>query len=212
MRYDIYKIKKNVDKGAKKMYKEKVISLNGNRKLINAVKKAGLETFNPRGEYNGYGYKRLPLAVRIKSLGEMRKFNKIKAEILSLPPKKEKTQEEKIQEWARRLSKLTDTPIDECVQIAYEKLNYQIEQVNKLIDRGPSRERDKLIRKIERQNPLRRIENREHAEAILEASKRHNCTAYEIYLDEAEELAKLGEIDYEDKKSYARAKIREDSE
>lgn len=49
-------------------YKEKVISLDGNRKLINACKKNSLETFNPRGCWNGYGYEKLPMAVKIKGV------------------------------------------------------------------------------------------------------------------------------------------------
>ena len=62
-------------------YKSKSIPLNGNRKLINVVKKAGLKTYHPKGCWNGFGYEMLPLEVEINSLSEMRKFNKIKREL-----------------------------------------------------------------------------------------------------------------------------------
>ena len=42
--------------------------LEGNRKLINACKKNNLQTFNPQGKWNGYGYEKLPMAVKITSL------------------------------------------------------------------------------------------------------------------------------------------------
>ena len=70
-----------MNKTTKKPYQPKVISLQGNRRLQNAVKKAGLKTVHPQGRFNGYGYEKLPLAVEIHSLGEMRKYNKIKREI-----------------------------------------------------------------------------------------------------------------------------------
>ncbi|GEM_PF-4504976 len=71
-----------------KEYKSKVISLDGNRKLQNALRKAGLNLFNPRGGWNGYGYDRLPLAVNITSLSEMRKYNKIKKKLMLFPLQK----------------------------------------------------------------------------------------------------------------------------
>ncbi len=39
------------------------------------------------------------------------------------------------------------------------------------------------------------IEDREHAEAVLSASRRHRLTDYESRLDEGRELAAIGEID-----------------
>ena len=62
-------------------YKEKIIPLGSDRRFIYALKKAGIECFHPRGAYNGYGYVQLPMAARITSLSEMRKYNKIKREI-----------------------------------------------------------------------------------------------------------------------------------
>ena len=97
------------------------ISLNGDRKLINAVKKAGLKTINPNGPYNGYGYEKLPLHVVIESLGDKRKFNSVKNEISDVPKKAPKTEEQKMEEWARRLSKLTGMSHSEAMEIAEEK-------------------------------------------------------------------------------------------
>lgn len=76
-------------KMSKKEYKTKVIELNSDRKLINRVKKAGINTYHPNGMWNGYGYEQLPLVAEITSLSEMRRFNKIKKEL------KEERQREK---------------------------------------------------------------------------------------------------------------------
>lgn len=82
-------------------YKQKSISLQGNRKLINAVRKAGLRTYNPKGSWNGYGYEQLPLEVEINSVGEMRKFNKIKKELEVNANKLEAEKERKYAELAK---------------------------------------------------------------------------------------------------------------
>lgn len=50
------------------------LSCDGNRRLINAAKKAGLTTFTPLGEWNGYGYTRLSTAVKIETVSELKKF------------------------------------------------------------------------------------------------------------------------------------------
>ncbi len=202
----------------KKEYKAHNESLNSNRKLINAIKKAGIETYHPEGRWNGYGYERLPLVAKIKSLGEQRKFNKIKKEIIAYQeehPKKEKTMEEVIETWAKRLVKLYNPTVEddekltleEAKEIAWEKLKYQNEQINKMIERqyerGYSIRREKLIDKMERANPLRYIKDAEHACRIVEAHNRHT-SGYDRDLAEAHELEDSGEIE----KGTARVEAR----
>lgn len=199
-------------KGKRKMknYKIKSISLGGNRKLINAVKKEGLQTFNPQGKWNGYGYEKLPLSVRITSISEMRKFNKIKNEIEESHTR-QITEQEKKEKWATRLSKLTGISISEALEIAKEKEEYKAEQIEKMEDKqfdNYSVKREKLINKMERENPLRYIKNKEHAQAILSASRRHNCSNYEEMLDVAREKASSGDIDKSEVKEYARQNMR----
>lgn len=192
-------------------YQTKFISLNGNRKLINAVKKAELETVNPQGAWNGYGYERLPLHVVIKSIGDMRKFNKIKNELDNKAEKKSpKSEEKKILSWAKRLSRLTDTPLEEALVIANEKLQYKEKQIQELEKRQEIRystKRQTLINEIARSNPLRRIENKCHAIAILAASNRHKKSNYEINLEVGRLLAQIGEIDKSEVKEYAHRNI-----
>jgi hypothetical protein len=71
----------------------------------------------------------------------------------------------------------------------------------------PSILRDRLIAKMERENPLRRIEDESHAQAIIAASNRHKNTNYEDKLDEARELAQRGDIDHSEVKEYARSNM-----
>ncbi len=192
-------------------YKIKVIELNGDRKLQNACKKAGIELFNPQGAWNGYGYEKLPMCAKIKSLSEMRKFNQIKRE-LDGTAKKVLTPEEKMQKWAERLAKLTGISVEDALKIAHEKLDYKQSCIDELEDKQYehySTERAKLINKLSRENPLRAITDKEHAFAILAASHRHNDTDYEYQLEEAKELAQRGELDHEDVQMYARMRKHE---
>jgi hypothetical protein len=195
-------------------YKTKNICLDGDRKLINAVKKAGLKTCNPQGKYNGYGYEKLPLHVILEGVGDVRKFNAIKKE-LDGETKKVKTDDERKTEWCNRLAKLTGISIEEATMIAEEKVAYKEEQIWKMNDKNcdnPSKERETLIRKMERENPLRRITDAAHANAILAAHDRHNNTDYEAQLDRARDLAEYGEIDRSEVKDFARINQRKASE
>lgn len=130
---------------------------------------------------------------------------------------KKKTDEEKKTEWASRLVKLLanieDITLEEALEIAKEKLEYKEEQIMAMEERQcerPSVQRSKLIRKMEKENPLRRIKDAEHAENILIASRRHNRTDYERVLDEARERAREGEIDRSEVKGYARTHYNRD--
>lgn len=48
--------------------------LNGNRKLISACKKKGLIVYNPKGEYNGFGYTKLPAVVVLMNQFDLETF------------------------------------------------------------------------------------------------------------------------------------------
>ena len=189
-----------------KTYPEK-ISLNGDRKLINAVKKSGLKTMNPQGEYNGYGYEKLEMHVVIESPGDKKKYNAVVKELQGAPVKPKKTENEKKEVWSKRLSKLTGIPIEEAREIADEKIQFKERKIEEIEDRQNdhrSRKRETLLKKMERENPLRRIEDEDHALAILAASDRHRNTNYNSALDQARYLADRGEIDRSEVKDWAR--------
>jgi len=156
--------------------------------------------------WNGYGYKDKTYIYTINGTG----IKKLK-EILNKPKKerKSKTEEEIILSWCKRLSKLSTVSFEDAKTIALEKINYKIDKINEMIMRddrsmNASIRRGKLISKMERENPLRRIKDADHAYAILSASRRHNETNYDEMLEEARELASIGEIDKNEVKEYAR--------
>ena len=178
------------------MYQKKSIKLNGNRRLINACKKAGLDCYNPQGEWNGFGYTRLPMEVMIHSISDMRKYNNILRDIDSDHVRKV-TEEEKEERWCKRLSKLTGITLEEAKKIAANKKDAKIKEIDNLEERqckDYSSEREKLITKIRRSNPLRYIENEEHAHKIINAHNRHSNTAYDSYLEEIHQMEAEGEI------------------
>lgn len=162
-------------------------------------------------DYNGYGWSThigeyLMTLSKAKELQALVEGKKIEA------AKKVKTEEEKEEAWAKRLSKLTGISMEKAKEIAIEKYNAKVDQINALISRdcgvrGASVRRGHLIRMIERSNPLRYIKNKEHAMAILAASYRHNSTDYDELLEENRWEASMGNMDYEDVRSDARAKV-----
>lgn len=172
--------------------------------LANAV-----ETKSYGDNYNGYGWSSwyhnyLLTPTKVKELQTIIDGKKAKQ-------KPRKTEDEIIEAWAKRLSKLTGISIDIAKDIAIEKLNAKTEQRNALInrdsERGYSTRRHALIRKIDRSNPLRRITDRSHAMNILAASYRHNHTDYDAILEDNREKAEWGEMDYEDVRYEARKAV-----
>jgi hypothetical protein len=161
--------------------------------------------------FNGYGYS-----------DQVRNYTLSAEEVVeynNLAPRKQtkkKSYEERMQvaydSWCKRLSKLTGITIEEARVIADEKLAYKQDRINMMIERSferPSIMRDRLIAKMERENPLRRIEDEAHAQAIIAASNRHKNTNYEDKLEEARELAKRGDIQPDEVKEYARTNMVE---
>jgi len=198
-------------KSRKSVY-PKIISLCGDRKIINACKKAGLPLHNPQGRWNGLGYERLPLVVSIINISSFRKLNKIiKLVNESSANTPKKSYSEKKEEWRKKLSRLSGISLEESREISEEKNEYLQDQISILEDRNadfPSRKREVIINKLRRSNPLRHITDRDHANNILWASKHHKETDYEEKLVEGRNLAKIGEIEYSEIKNYAREAIR----
>ena len=127
------------------------------RKQINIVK-----SLNPsysktlKGEYNGFGYDDLGKHVFADNFSEVLKYlKKLSTE------KKEVKIINKKENWSKRLSKLTDISFEKALEIAEEKEQAKYNQIDDLKARGYSKQRYQLIAKIERSNPLRRIENKE---------------------------------------------------
>ena len=153
-------------------------------------------------DWNGYGYEKKTYIYVVNR----RQYNVVrdildeetakKAEKVKRTPK---TEEERTDAWACRLSRLTGISVEEAREIAEEKKMYHIERINELIERdyerGCSVMRGKLIRRLERENPLRTIKDADHANAIISASKRHKETDYELRLSAAHELEELGIVE-----------------
>lgn len=154
-------------------------------------------------EWNGYGYSDHDNFYLLSR----KDAQTVKNMIADKNKRPQRTEEDIKKAWARRLASLTNIDIESAMEIADEKLEYQQKKIYEMECRQDAHfsvMREKLIKKMYRENPLRRIENAEHAYAILAASNRHNFTDYDDRLAEARELAELGEIDRDDVKQYAR--------
>lgn len=190
--------------------------IKGNKKFKDFTPKGKQKTFLKGVEsevigtdYNGYGYssyiRRYILTItQYKNFVKMGKDYK---EPIRL------TEEEKKIAWCKRLVKLYRyITIDEALDIAEEKIDYKNEQIYELGERQGggkySRKRENLINSIKRSNPLRRIEDCDHAAAIVAASERHRDSDYEDCLEEGKEKALLGEIDRGNVKEYALEKMK----
>ena len=151
--------------------------------------------------YNGYGYSDQIIKISL-TRQDVLQLNKLKTK----EQKPYKSEDEIAEEWCRRLSKLTQVPIEVARDVAQEKIEFKENQIEKLRERQYHREsqkREVLIRAIQRSNPLRRIQNTEHAHNILAASNRHNNTDYDNLLERARELARIGEMSRDEVKEFA---------
>ena len=121
------------------------------------------------------------------------------------------TIEQEKEEWSRRLVSLLhdDFPsldMNHAMEIAQEKLDYKVRMLEKMEERqyeSFSQKRASLIRKMERENPLRRIKDKSHALCILMASKRHNGN-YESLLAYYHDRERDGSITKGDARELAR--------
>ena len=127
--------------------------------------------------------------------------------------KKIKSDEEIRDEWARSLVKKSKNAVsfEDAQSIAEEKLKYKEDRIDAMWSRQDERysvKREKLINKMKRENPLRRIIDYDHALAIIDASERHNKTSYDKFLQQAHELERYGEIERGTAKEWAREQIQ----
>ena len=183
-------------------------------KLKNECKKAGLRIENMRGDWNSYGYTKLPQHVILNNEEDKKKYISIYNKGLSIIKKqpKQKSEDDVIKAWVNRLVKLTGIDKEEAEDIAEQKLDANRDNIMEMEDRQSSSrysiKREKLIDKMKRENPLRRINDIEHANAILAASKRHQRSNYDYLLSEATDLVNKGELDPSERKDYARKNFK----
>lgn len=157
--------------------------------------------------YNGYGYADHEYIHLIPTPKQYRAI----VEMIGQKGADDKKPKDPVEAWVKRLVKLTSINEADARKIAEEKVAYKEKQIQMMEDRQAERysiKREKLIAKMRRENPLRRIKDVAHAEAILQASYRHNCTDYECRLEEGREMASLGEIDHADIKDWARTHLQ----
>jgi hypothetical protein len=183
-----------------------------------AAREAGLVVDNPLGEFNGYGYDRLPLAVVVIDDDQLNIVKKIHAEtaekMAKRKPAKRRTPEQKIESWCKRLAKFTDITIGEAHEIANAKIEYAMDRLyaaSEVEIRGWTipkwrREAEKKYNRACDNSSilLDRISDAAHAYAILTANRRHTQSNYETKLGEAKELKNYGIIDRDEVQQYAR--------
>lgn len=193
-----------------KIHKEKIVIVPRMAgKIKEYINSINCKSYCIGTDWNGYGYanKTYYYEVNRKQLIHI-------TEILNQKKKTVKnalkTAEQKIENWCRRLCKLTSITMEKAKEIAKEKIDYKYQKINEMIERQAehySVKRQSLINKMTKANPLRRIQNVEHAQAILSASYRHNETCYDEYLNEAHELIEDGFLEKGTAKEYARNKL-----
>ena len=184
-------------------------SLLGKLKTFVEDKKIEYRTYG--ANYNGYGYED-----RYHEYYLTAKDGKAFLELLNgkkTTTKKVKSYEEVRDEWARSLVKKSKNAVsfEDAQIIAEEKLKYKDERIDAMWSRQDERysiKREKLINKMQRENPLRRIIDYDHALAIIDASERHNKTSYDKFLEQAHELERYGEIERGTAKEWAREQIK----
>lgn len=180
-------------------------------KLKNFVEEKKIEYRTYGANYNGYGYQD-----RYHEYYLTAKDGKAFIELLNgkkTAAKKVKSYEEVRDEWARSLVRKSKNAVtfEDAQIIAEEKLRYKDERIAAISSRQDERysvKREKLINKMKRENPLRRIIDYDHALAIIDASERHNKTSYDKFLQQAHELERYGEIERGTAKEWAREQIK----
>ena len=180
-------------------------------KLKNFVEEKKIEYRTYGDNFNGYGYQDNYHEYYLTA-----KDGKAFLELLNgkkTTEKKVKSDEEIRDEWARSLVRKSKNAVsfEDAQAIAEEKLKYKEDRIAAMWSRQDERysiKREKLINKMQRENPLRRIIDYDHALAIIDASERHNKTPYDKFLQEAHELERYGEIERGAAKEWAREQIK----
>lgn len=169
---------------------------------IQRLKAAGVKYYKGLLEFKKVGRYWKPVLVTIIHKNDQRVLEEYRAK-----KKTQKTEEEKIQAWCRRLDKLTDCGLEEARDIADAKLNDKYKRIDELEQRQItfySVKREKLINKIHRENPLRYIKDIFHAKRILEAHDRHTNTDYEYLLAMYHEMEDYGMMERGMAREFAR--------
>ena len=180
-------------------------------KLKTFVEEKKIEYRTYGDNYNGYGYQDNYHEYYLTA-----KDGKAFIELLNgkkTTEKKVKSYEEVRDEWAKSLVRKSKKAIsfEDAQSIAEEKLKYKEDRIAAMWSRQDERysvKREKLINKMQRENPLRRIIDHDHALAIIDASNRHNKTSYDKFLEQAHELEHYGEIERGTAKEWAREQIK----
>ena len=180
-------------------------------KLKNFVEEKKIDYHTYGDNFNGYGYQDHYHEYYLTA-----KDGKAFLELLNgkkATAKKIKTDEEIRDEWARSLVRKSKNAVsfEDAQIIAEEKLKYKEDRIAAMWSRQDERysiKREKLINKMKRENPLRRVIDYDHALAIIDASNRHNTTAYDNFLQQAHELERFGEIERGTAKEWAREQIK----
>ena len=181
-------------------------------KLKTFVEENKIEYRTYGANYNGYGYQDHYHEYYLTA-----KDGKAFLELLNgkkATAKKVKSYEEIRDEWARSLVRKSKNAVtfEDAKTIAEEKLRYKDERIDAMWSRQDERysvKREKLINKMKRENPLRRIIDYDHALAIIDASNRHNKTSYDKFLEQAHDLERYGEIERGTAKEWAREQIKQ---
>ena len=184
-------------------------SLLGKLKNFVEEKKIAYNTYGDN--FNGYGYQDHYHEYYLTA-----KDGKAFMELLNgkkMTAKKVKSDEEVRDEWARSLVRKSKNAVtfEDAQSIAEEKLKYKDERIAAMRSRQDERysiKREKLINKMQRENPLRRIIDYDHALAIIDASNRHKTTSYDKFLQQAHELERYGDIERGTAKEWAREQIK----
>ena len=180
-------------------------------KLKNFVEEKKVDYRTYGDKFNGYGYQDHYHEYYLTA-----KDGKAFLELLNgkkTTEKKVKSDEEVRDEWARSLVRKSKNAVsfEDAQTIAEEKLKYKDDRIEAVRSRQYERysvKREKLINKMQRENPLRRIIDYDHALAIIDASERHNKTSYDKFLEQAHELERYGEIERGTAKEWAREQIK----
>lgn len=175
-------------------------------KIKEIIEASGATPKVVKSNFNGFGYQDESWTWTLESR-DFCAIRRLVEDKASAPKKAPKTEEEKMVEWAKRLAKLTEIDFEEAMMIAEQKKEYYEDKMWEMDNRQCehySRERARVISRMKRENPMRRIKDVEHAYNILAASNRHNNTNYENQLSSAHEMAQWGDLDRGEVKEYAR--------
>lgn len=107
--------------------------------------------------------------------------------------------------WCKVVAGYTGITEQEALAIATNKINYKKMTITSLEvkqKQKPHPMRAELISKLKNRKALPFVFNKQHADYIVEANRRHNNTNYEELLIKAKKLIGEGKLKLEDKKRW----------